>query len=212
MKKLMIAVAAIAAGSFTFADNRAPGQDDAFNAGETVTNAAGTVQYRKFGKVKAREEVAVNVLTDMVLTKGVNVWAESDDDEDFEPKDGIWGFKAAYTNSLGAIPAWFQFTMNGHEFLSKNSALSDEPCTYFAETTSGAMSNTPWQWGTNITDKAIASPRLVLPKDAVVTGINQIKQNNCQKFVSLADVIKIVEASKNGKLTVNSDGTFTITE
>lgn len=115
MKKLMIAVAAIAAGSFTFAEtaiNRAGGGTDeaieaAFNAGEAVTNASGTVQFRKFGKVKAKDEVVVNV-TDAVLAKGVNVWTdENAQGEEIEPKDGIWGFKAAYTNAAGGVSGWF---------------------------------------------------------------------------------------------------------
>lgn len=213
MKKLMIAVAAIAAGSFTFAEtaiNRAPGQEDAFNAGEAVTNASGTVQFRKFGKVKAKDEVAVNV-TDIVIAKGNNTWTDEDEKgEEIVPKDGVWGFTATYTVPSG-VSAFLSFTSSGIEYLSKTGSAAGENCTYFAETRKGAMSNAPWQWGTNIAEAA-TSPKLVLPKDAVGAGVNQIKQNDCQKFVSLADVIKIVEASKNGKLTVNLDGTFTIAE
>lgn len=216
IKSAVMALAAVSAFGVFAAP--APGQETAFVNGEVVTNAENTVQYKKFGKIMAKEAVVVD-LTSNVMAKGINTFIDEDPGfgEELLPKDNIYGVmlehKSTDPATAGLINSYLLLTTTGFQYWSRTGV--GDGCTYTGFTSAGNMNNSFWQYGTNLIEKASTfanCPKLQLPTNAVLPSKTiMLKQDGYDRFVSLADVVKIVQAQAAGKLTVTADS-ITIAE
>lgn len=167
-----------------------------------VTNLSGTVIYKKSGKILPQDPVVVEVTN--VLEKGINIWLdETDDGEELMQKDDIYGFELLHKYN-NITSSRLMMTTTGFQYASKLGTGNSN--TYVGFTCSGNMSNQFFQNGTNINDSTkIDAPRMELPTNKVSIGTTMIKQNNNDRFVSLSDLIIILKAYKENKLTLTTD-------
>lgn len=174
MHKLSFVIAATVTAALPVFAEFTPSAEQAaaFAAGQPVTNEQKTAEFKKFGKIKAKEAIVTDI-TANVLKKGENVW--SDDilgDED--PVDGIWGYKIKRVNAYSDITSWYLIENGGQEYWATNSAneVNLDAFTYIGNLKNGNVSNVPFQEGTNKNGRVIynadgtvrtTSPRLMLP-------------------------------------------------
>lgn len=172
MKKLVftsIAVAAFAA----FAEFTPTAEDaEAFAAGQPVTNAQKTAEFRKFGKIKAKDAVVTDV-TKNVIKRGENVWTDDDYDEN-PPPDGIWGYIIKRVNEHSDVTSYHMYYHGGTEFWSTNTStdVKFDPFTYTGYLRDKNVTNVPFQEGTNKNGRVVyntdgsyrlTSPMITLP-------------------------------------------------
>lgn len=174
MKRLSFAIAAAAAVALPAFSSFTPSAEDAakFAAGQPVTNDQKTAEFKKFGKIKAKEAVVTDI-TDNVLKKGENVWSE-DTLGDEDPVDGIWGYKIKRLNAYSDITSWYMIENGGQEYWATNTSdtVNSDGYTYIGNLRDGNVSNVPFQEGTNKNGRVVynadgsvrtTSPKLMLP-------------------------------------------------
>jgi len=173
MNRLYVSIATVVLATNAIAGfTPSPADAERFAAGIPVTNEQKTVEYKKFGKIKAKEAVVTDI-THNVLKKGENVWSE-DLDPEWEPVDNLWGYMIKHTNDYSDVTSWYLISNGGQEYLSlnPNNGLNNDSHTYHGFVKNANVSNVPFQEGTNKTGRAIYNadgtirlwtPKLTLP-------------------------------------------------
>lgn len=164
MDKFSFVIAATVTAALPVFAEFTPSTEDAerFAAGEPVTNSQKTAEFKKFGKIKAKEAIVTDI-TDNVLKKGENVWSEDllgDDD----PPDNIWGYMIKRKNAYSDITSWYLVENRGQEYWSTNAnnSVNNDGFTYIGLLKDGNITNVPFQEGTNRNGR-VGAPKLMLP-------------------------------------------------
>ena len=167
--KTVMAVTAAVIGISAFGFTPPAEKQEEWEAGQVLTNDALTAAFKKFGKIKAKEAVTVD-LTENVMRHGKNLWS---DDVDEHPDD-IYGFGVIKTNGVWKVKdpvtgeevvAAYYLRTEGHEFVNgqcETAPTGDSGFSYFGQTRDRIVFNVPIQEGTNKTGRANA-PAIVLP-------------------------------------------------